>query len=189
MSMDHKPRRPKRFCPEAIEASDLLRAFLERSARGRDLTLAELWRHWDTVLGRGLASLALPVGHREATLLVAAEDHLVMQELSFMTPEILERVNAFLEEERFQEVHLSLLGRQRPLNAPPSTPNSTPMPRRSACDVVKGRPLKRISPSLGWWTPLMRFATVDFPLPLSPTKPKTEPCGMAKSTSRTACSQ
>ena len=124
MSMDHKPRRPKRFCPEAIEASDLLRAFLERSARGRDLTLAELWRHWDTVLGRGLASLALPVGHREATLLVAAEDHLVMQELSFMTTEILERVNAFLEEERFQEVHLSLLGRQRPLNAPPSTPNS-----------------------------------------------------------------
>ena len=49
-----------------------------------------------------------------------------MQELRFMTPEILDRVNAFLEEERFQEVHLSLLGKRRPLNAlrlpePPAT--------------------------------------------------------------------
>ena len=122
--MSHKKRFKKRFCPEAVEASDLLRAFLERSPRGRDLALNELWRHWETVLGRGLSGLALPVGHRDATLLIAAEDHLVMQELSFLTPEILDRVNAFLEEDRFQEVHLSLLGKRRPLNAPrlPSPP-------------------------------------------------------------------
>ncbi len=113
-----KNRFAKRFCPEAVEASDLVRAFLDRSQRGRDLTLNELWRHWNTVLGPGLADLALPVGHRDAVLLVAAEDHLIMQELSFLGPEILERVNAFLEEDRFQEVRLSLLGKQRPLNAP-----------------------------------------------------------------------
>lgn len=116
--MSLKRRFPFRNCPEALEFSGLVGAFLQRSARGRDLVLLELWRHWDTVLGAGLAGLALPVGHRETTLLVAAEDNLIMQELSFLTPEILERVNAFLEEDRFQEVRLSLLGKQRPLNAP-----------------------------------------------------------------------
>ena len=112
-------RFPIRSCPEALELSGLVGAFLQRTARGRDLTLLELWRHWDTVLGPNLAGLALPLGHREATLLVAAEDHLIMQELSFLTPEILERVNAFLEEDRFQAVQLSLLGKRRPLNAAP----------------------------------------------------------------------
>ena len=117
--MSFKQRFIKRHCPEAAEAAELIRNFLGRSRQGRDLTLVELWRHWDTVLGPGLSALALPVGHKDATLLIAAEDHLVMQELSFLTPEILDRVNAFLEEERFQEVRLSLLGKRRPLNAPP----------------------------------------------------------------------
>ncbi len=120
----------KRACPEAVDAADLVRAWLDRSRRGRDLALTELWRHWGTVLGPGLADLALPMGHREATLFIAAEDHLVMQELSFLTPEILERVNAFLEEDRFQEVHLSLLGKRRALNAP------APFEARRAVPVV-----------------------------------------------------
>lgn len=115
--MPLKNKFARRSCPEAVEISDLVRAFLDRSRHGRDLALTELWRHWDTILGPGLASLALPMGGREATLLVAAEDHLIMQELSFLTPEILERVNAFLEEDRFQEVHLSLLGKRRALNS------------------------------------------------------------------------
>ena len=126
LSMSVKNRFKKRFCPDAVEASSLIHAFLDRSRHGKNLALAELWRHWDTVLGPGLASLALPMGHREATLLIAAEDHLIMQELSFLAPEILERVNAFLDEDRFQEVHFSLLGKRRSLNSP-----AAPDPRRA----------------------------------------------------------
>ena len=133
--MPLKKKFPRRFCPEAVDISDLVRAFLDRSRQGRDLTLIELWRHWDTVLGPGLAGLALPMGHKDATLLIAAEDHLIMQELSFLTPEILERVNAFLEEDRFQEVHLSLLGKRRALNS-----TARPEPRRSPPAILKPDP-------------------------------------------------
>ena len=135
MTVSLKNKFARRSCPEAVDVSDLVRAFLDRSKHGRDLALTELWRHWDTVLGPGLAGLALPLGHRDATLLIAAEDHLIMQELSFLTPEILERVNAFLEEDRFQEVHLSLLGKRRALNS-----TARPEPRRTPPVILKPDP-------------------------------------------------
>ena len=121
---------------------ELLRAFVETRVKPYYLhhpDLAPGTRHFRLPIAEGqalmralrgrLSGLALPVGHRDATLLIAAEDHLVMQELSFLTPEILDRVNAFLEEDRFQEVHLSLLGKRRPLNAPRlSAPPVPPRP-------------------------------------------------------------
>ncbi len=116
--MTKKYYRPiKRHCPEPIAAGEVLQTLLNRSRSGREVMLAELWRHWNQVLGPSLSGLALPLGHRQATLLIAAEDNLVMQELSFLAPEILDRVNAFLDEPLFNEVRFSLLGKQRPLNA------------------------------------------------------------------------
>lgn len=71
--------------------------------------LSALWQNWDIVMGKNLAPLAHPLGHRGNILLVGGDDSCAMQELSYAVPEILERVNAFIDEEYFCKVELHLL--------------------------------------------------------------------------------
>lgn len=112
-----KYRRKRRICEEFSSTSELLDAFWAKHPKGEASTsLLELWRHWDMVLGQPLASLALPLGHKEHSLIVGAEDNLALQELSFLSSEILERVNAFLNEPYFDTVQLELLMGRATLN-------------------------------------------------------------------------
>ena len=60
-------------------------------------------------MGPDIAALAHPLGHRKDILLVGGEDSCAMQELSYAVPEILERVNAFMDEDYFHKVELHLL--------------------------------------------------------------------------------
>ena len=85
--------------------------------------LARLWQHWSMVMGPELAPLAWPLGERKGVLLVGGEDAMAMQELVMMRDEILERVNAFMDEGFFTEVHVSLSLGKRPLDAltPPAS--------------------------------------------------------------------
>lgn len=89
--------------------------------------LQRLWDNWETALGAELAGLAQPLGHHAGrkpgtasagqgvTLLVGAEDAMLLQELRFRSAEILERVNGFLGMAYFCEVKVSLpLGRNAP---------------------------------------------------------------------------
>lgn len=89
--------------------------------------LQRLWDNWETALGAELAALAMPLGHHAgrpsaraggkegATLLLGAEDAMLMQELRFRGDEILARVNAFLGQPYFSAVQVSLpLGRSAP---------------------------------------------------------------------------
>lgn len=81
--------------------------------------LRRLWENWPMVMGEDMAGLAMPLGHRKNVLLIGAEDHLVMQELSFCTPEILERVNAFMDSAYFEKIELHLHMGQAVLDLPP----------------------------------------------------------------------
>lgn len=93
--------------------------------------LTQLWNNWSMVMGAALAPVAHPLGHREGILLVGAEDHFLMQELSYCVPEILERVNAFMDEPFFQKVELHLLGDRIPLDEiRPTTLLPLPPPER-----------------------------------------------------------
>lgn len=87
--------------------------------------LVELWRNWEMVMGPELAPLAFPLGRRKNLLIVGGEDNMALQELSFQTPEILERVNAFmdapLDDPVFVRVELRLLMGMRPLSLPPES--------------------------------------------------------------------
>ena len=77
--------------------------------QARHHMLTALWQNWDIVMGTELAPLAHPLGHRGNILLVGGDDSCAMQELSYAVPEILERVNAFMDEEYFHKVELHLL--------------------------------------------------------------------------------
>lgn len=90
-----------------------------QSAQGR---LVRLWQNWDMVMGPELAAIAWPLGHRGNILLVGGEDAMIMQELSLQTGEILERVNAFMDEALFTEVRVSLALGKNPLNSSLAVP-------------------------------------------------------------------
>lgn len=108
------------------EALKLALARLEQASRGSEhAQLRELWRNWRMVMGEELALLALPIGQRKGILLVGAEDHLVMQELAFYTPEILERANAFMDAPFFSKVELHPLMGQDVLDLPPDITPAT----------------------------------------------------------------
>jgi len=88
------------------EALDRL---LQRTGAGTGFKLAQLWRNWDMVMGEELRLLAIPLGHRKTTLIIGAEDNMAQQELTYYTYEIIERVNAFLDEPFFDRVQVDLL--------------------------------------------------------------------------------
>lgn len=96
--------------------------------------LVQLWRHWPMVMGDMLAPLGFPLGHKEKTLLVGAEDAMALQELAMQSEEILERVNAFMSEAFFTKVNVSLmqnkpdLARPRPPAQQPGKPAPLPPP-------------------------------------------------------------
>ena len=107
------------------------------SAHGMDFRhhmLMQLWKNWEVVMGEEIAKIAYPLGHRKDILLVGGEDACALQELSYYVPEVLERVNAFMDEEYFHKVELHLmLGKTSLLNpgiaAPPPVVKPVRPPR------------------------------------------------------------
>lgn len=124
-----KTRRPLRDASHAGPSlGESLAALLEAMGGTPERAgLQRLWDNWESALGAELAALAMPLGHRAArpsaraggregaTLLLGAEDAMLMQELRFRGDEILARVNAFLGRPYFSAVQVSLpLGRSAP---------------------------------------------------------------------------
>lgn len=93
----------------------LLFRLLSRYDKKGGLRLVRLWREWENVVGPDVAELARPMGHKDATLLLNADDPVAAQQLSYYIPEILERVNAFFGELVFDKVRFELLDGKVPL--------------------------------------------------------------------------
>ena len=123
--------RTKKLCSVGEALSSLFNTE-EYQRRG---ALASLWRNWDEVLGKDMAPLALPMGHKSDQLIIGAEDNMAMQELTLQTQEILERVNAFMKCACFNKVKVVLLLGQRPLN-----PNRPQRPVGPLCPKLPSRP-------------------------------------------------
>ncbi len=81
--------------------------------------VSKLWQLWNVVMGDEIAAISSPLGERAmgktGVLLVGAEDNMLLQELSFLAPEILARANSFMEREYFVKVQLELLQSRAPL--------------------------------------------------------------------------
>ena len=164
-----KPKR--RRCEEAVSTAELIEKFLAAHPKGAASDLVELWRHWSMVMGPGLTELARPLGARDDALLIGAEDNLCLQELSFLTPEILERANAFLESTQFRTVQISLMqGRASLEGAPgvaaPPRPENPPPPHKPVSKPAPG-PLGNLDlnpeSALGraYWKYVERFGKRD----------------------------
>jgi hypothetical protein len=111
-------------------AGEAVEAFLAQLGGKERRHLCALWNNWDLVLGP-LAPLALPLGQEKGVLLLGAEDSMALQELVLQGPEILERVNAFMDGPFFLKVRVILAQGRPPLNRrPPAHPLPPPAPAR-----------------------------------------------------------
>lgn len=73
------------------------------------MPLVPLWQNWDMVMGEELAELGRPLGHKDRTIIIGADDNMAQYELSAQTYEVLERVNAFLGKDMFDTVQVELM--------------------------------------------------------------------------------
>ncbi|GAB1409318.1 hypothetical protein MASR1M90_04720 [Desulfovibrionales bacterium] len=96
-----------------------------------ELAIARLWRHWPQVLGQELATLVRPLGHRKTLMVLGAANSMVMQEITFFAPQILDKANAFLGVSYFQKVQMELLSGRPVLdeNLLPAPPEPRVCPR------------------------------------------------------------
>lgn len=114
-------------------ASNLLNKLLYQKGGDRHMPLVPLWQNWDMVMGEELAELGRPLGHKDRTIIIGAEDNMAQYELSAQVYEILERINAFLGKKMFDTVQVNLmLGRESldNLTMPTFTKKVTELPPR-----------------------------------------------------------
>lgn len=124
--------------------NEALSMLFDNEEHRRQRFIAALWQNWSMILGEELAGIALPMGHKEQTLVIGAEDNMAMQELSMQSPEILERVNAFMDQEYFSKVKVVLMLGQRPLRTEPekrsvSAPRSALPPKPPRLGSLHGK--------------------------------------------------
>lgn len=130
-------------------AETLLLSFLSRYDRKGGLKLVRLWKQWPQIVGPEVAELAHPVGHKEGALLLAVEDSVAAQQLSYYAPELLARVNDFFGEEVFDKVRFELLDGRAPLDgnaAPRDRPEPEPRPAAAFTPPNVGALVDRADP-------------------------------------------
>jgi len=86
-------------------ASLLAEAFRGKPLEKR-LEEAEIWRIWDDVVGKQIASKARPAKFQDGTLTVAVISAPWMQQLNFMKRDLVERLNQRLGKELVLEIYL-----------------------------------------------------------------------------------
>ncbi len=90
------------------EVTHVLKRCLQGLGRPENIMLTRLWEHWGMVMGEEISALGSPLGAKNGVLFVGAEDGMSVQDLSYMSCEILERANAFMESEFFKDVKVRL---------------------------------------------------------------------------------
>jgi len=89
--------------------STALDRFLHRKKMNKELQIAKIWTYWGDILGEEVAKLARPLGRRKETLIVGAVDNVVMQELVYYSPQILDQIEEFLGWQPFDKIVFELL--------------------------------------------------------------------------------
>ena len=121
-----KPSSLKERARRLMHVTDALSRFLDNGDGREHAHLTQLWEHWDMVMGEELSPLAVPLGHRKDTLLLAAEDSMAAQEIVMQSVEVLERANAFMNRTYFSRIQVELLMGRTDLSR--SLPERHPQP-------------------------------------------------------------
>lgn len=92
-----KPYKRRRRKGVTVKAEDILGKVLARYGIEHDLKRYSFVTNWDDIVGNEVAKRCRPDSIRGNTLYIAVNDSIWAQELSFMSNDILVRVNHFLK--------------------------------------------------------------------------------------------
>ena len=108
-------------------SSEGMQTLFERLGGQDQGKLTALWKSWEQVMGEELACLGYPLGHKERVLTIGADDSMALQELSLQAAEILDRANAFMGSEYFENVRVLLMQGKEALAGSKSSEKNTPL--------------------------------------------------------------
>ncbi len=106
MDWELKAKMMKTKSPKIV-GNDILSFLSKKDTEGR-LRFLPLWANWDKIIPSNFIGLVEPLGHKESTLMLLAKDSVVMQELTFLAPQLLDIINTYLKENAFTKVHFQL---------------------------------------------------------------------------------
>ncbi len=99
-----------------------IRSILEGTLKGLEvdfqLKAYSIWGAWEEIVGESVAHQAQPRSIRNRILFVDVSHPTWMQELQFLKPKLLERLNAFFGEPLLQDIRFHLGKIAPPLSAP-----------------------------------------------------------------------
>jgi len=99
-------------------AADALAEFMRKNGGAERAFLIRLWEHWEMVMGKDLAALAMPIGHKKDVLILAAEDSMAAQDIAMQAGDILEWVNTFMGRKYFSRIQVELVMGRNDLSRP-----------------------------------------------------------------------
>lgn len=104
-----RARRAQSF-PQAV-GEDVFKLLKKMGGSPKRANVADLWQNWSAVMG-AFAEMGAPGGHRDNVLILEVEDAMQLQELHMRSEEVLEKANAYLQNESFTQLRLELKGRR-----------------------------------------------------------------------------
>lgn len=105
-----------------------LRAILRRMDAGQDLEVYRLWVDWERVVGGRFAERVQPVEFRNGVLVLAVATTAWRQEMEFLKPELLARIQAYLDDQRVRDLAF-VLRRAPAVKRKPATSPLPPQPQ------------------------------------------------------------
>lgn len=88
--------------------AEILDALKATTPLGRSLEYAQIWEHWDDLVGKELGARSHPLKVKRGVLTVAAAAPVWMHRFSYQKSEILEKINNILTVDPIEDVFLTL---------------------------------------------------------------------------------
>ncbi|MFN2267710.1 MAG: DUF721 domain-containing protein [Desulfonatronovibrio sp.] len=71
---------------------------------------------WDQIVGTEIAALVKPLGQKNKTLILGAQDSIIIQEITFASQQIIDMINDFCGSDIFDKLRVELLKGRTPLD-------------------------------------------------------------------------
>ena len=103
--------------------AEILAALKATTSLGKHLDHAQIWEHWEAIVGPEFAPRSHPLKVRKRILTVAILNPVWMLKFSYDKREILSKINSLLTTEAIEDIYLTLPPNED-LPKPPDTPKS-----------------------------------------------------------------
>jgi predicted nucleic acid-binding Zn ribbon protein len=100
--------RPRSSLSKPVHIGELLPGMVAGMRKDRDAAMMEVFDRWEALVGPVIAANSLPVGFKGPLLLVHVADSVWMQQLQFLKPELMARINAGLTQTQVSEIRFKI---------------------------------------------------------------------------------